>query len=208
MPGISDEKKLFFNPILRMEFDWQGMFNLAVGSVGEFSKKQISEGLRDMSPESIRYRFQGSKREFSEEELKYLTHLDGWNHYALGIEERENKKRGVAVIRLVRASEDKSEAEIAITIIDDYQKMGLGAFLQDLMILAALERNIKKLSYTFLPQNEGILKLLHKAGHPLLANHNRDYVHYYLDISGINVEAIKERLIKTLPRMKNFKYSP
>ena len=196
-------RKLFFSADILMDFDWKG-FHLRAGSVRPHNKKQISDGLRDMSPESIRNRFLGSKREFSEQELQYLTHLDGWNHYAFGIEEREGLKRGVGLIRLVRSSHDESEAEIAITIIDEYQKKGLGTFLLNVIILAAVERGIKKLSFTFLPQNEGILKLISQAGELIEAQHNHDYVQKFLLLEKVNLTDVKARLVKTLPAIGTF----
>lgn len=195
---------LFFNPKFRMDFDWKGKFHLRVGSVLPHNKKQISEGLRDMSPESIRQRFLGSKREFSDRELEYLTVLDGWNHYAIGVEEREQLKRGVAVIRLVRSSHDETEAEIAITIIDEYQRMGLGTFLMNLIILAAIERKIEKLSFTFLPQNEAIVKLITKAGIPLPGQNNQDYVQLFIDLKSLDIEKIKSQLATILPGIGTF----
>ena len=157
-----------------------------------------------MSPETIRYRFLGSKRDFSERELQYLTVLDGWNHYAIGIEEREKLKRGVGIVRMVRASHSETEAEIAITIIDEYQKMGLGMFFLDLIVLAALERKIETLSFTFLPQNEAILKLINRTGTPIAGPANQDYVQLFLDLNALNVEEIKTRLAKTLPSIGTF----
>lgn len=195
---------LFFNPKFRMDFDWKGKFHLRVGSILPHNKKQISEGLRDMSPESIRQRFLGSKREFSDRELEYLTVLDGWNHYAIGVEERVQLKRGVAVIRLVRSSHDETEAEIAITIIDEYQRMGLGTYLMNLIILAAKERKIEKLSFTFLPQNEAIVKLITKAGIPLPGQQTRDYIQLFIDLKSIDAENIKAQLATTLPGIGTF----
>lgn len=186
-----------------MGFDWKGK-HLRVGSVLPHNKKQISEGLRDMSPESIRNRFLGSKRDFSEKELEYLTTLDGHNHYAIGIEERENLKRGVAVIRLVRASHSITEAEVAITIIDEYQRKGLGTLLMNLIILAAIERDIEKLSFTFLPQNEGILKLIKKAGVPVPGPHTHDYIQMFIEIKSLDVEKIKRDLSETFPQIQTF----
>jgi len=197
-------KNLFFTPEIKMDFDWKGKYHLRVGSVQPHNKKQISEGLRDMSPETIRNRFLGSKREFSDQELQYLTTLDGWNHYAIGIEEREKLKRGVGLIRLVRASHSDLEAEIAITIIDEYQKMGLGSFLLNLIMLAALERKIEKLSFTFLPQNDAIVKLVKRAGIPISGAHNQDYVQLYLDLNKKDVEEIKSQLRSTLPGIDTF----
>lgn len=196
--------KLFFDSGFRLEFDWKEKFHLRVGSVTPQSKKQISDGLRDMSPESIRYRFLGSKKEFSEKELQYLTVLDGWNHYAIGIEEREKMKRGVAIIRLVRSSDDPKEAEVAITIIDEYQKMGLGTLLLDLTILAATEREIERLSFTFLPQNDGIQKLIERAGVPVRGPQSHDYIQLFLELKTIDTGRIKARLQKTLPETETF----
>ena len=196
------QKDLFFSPEIRMDFNWKG-YELRAGSVRPHNKKQISEGLRDMSPETIRNRFLGSKREFSEQELQYLTQLDGWNHYAIGIEERL-QRRGVAIIRLVRSSHSDTEAEVAITIIDEYQRKGLGSFLMDLITLAALERNIRTLSFTFLPQNEAIAKLIKRMGVPVPGPHNKDYVQLFLDLNDVGVEEIKSRLRSTLPVIDTF----
>lgn len=187
-----------------MNFDWKEKFHLRLGSVLPHNKKQISEGLRDMSPESIRNRFLGSKRDFSEQELQYLTVLDGWNHYALGVEEREGRKRGVAIVRMVRASHSDREAEVAITIIDDYQRRGLGTLLMNLIILAAMEREIKLLSFTFLPQNDAIVRLIQKAGIPIPGPQNQDYVQLFLDLNAFDVEEIKARLTSTLPVIGTF----
>jgi GNAT superfamily N-acetyltransferase len=197
-------KDLFFTPEIKMDFDWKGKYHLRTGSVQPHNKKQISEGLRDMSPETIRNRFLGSKREFSEQELQYLTTLDGWNHYAIGIEEREKLKRGVGLIRLVRSSHSDTEAEIAITIIDEYQKKGLGSFLLNLITLAAIEREIETLSFTFLPQNDAIVKLVKRAGIPIPGAHNQDYVQLYLDLKKVDVEEIKSQLRSTLPMIDTF----
>lgn len=197
-------EKLFFHPDMRMDFDWRNIYQFRLGSVRPHNKKQISEGLRDMSPESIRYRFLGSKRDFSEQELQYLTTLDGWNHYAIGVEERTELKRGVAIIRMVRSSELETEAEIAITIIDEYQKKGLGLFLMNLMMLAAYERKIEKLSFTFLPQNEAISKLIARIGPPIQGPQNKDYVQEFLDLKTIDLEKVKSQLLPTLPLIETF----
>lgn len=199
------KKDLFFSPDFSMEFDWKGVHHLRVGSVLPQNKKQISDGLRYLSHESIHNRFLGSKRAFTDKELEYLTVLDGWNHYAMGIEEREKLKRGIGIIRMVRSSDIETEAEIAITIIDEYQNMGLGTFLMELMILAAKERKIETLSFTFLPQNDAIIKLIKKTGIPLPGSHNHDCIQLFLDLTKLDIKEIKNNLVKTLPEISHFK---
>jgi GNAT superfamily N-acetyltransferase len=198
------KKELFFSPKFKAEFQWKSSHHLRVGSVLPHNKKLISEGLRDMSPASIRNRFLGSKRAFTETELQYLTVLDGYNHYAIGVQELSASKKGVAVVRLVRASHNESEAELAITIIDDYQNLGLGTLLLKLAILAAYEREIKTLSFTFLPQNEAIVKLIKKMGDPILGPHHYDYTQLFLEIEKLDLEGIRRDLERTLPSLKEF----
>lgn len=195
---------MFFTPEFREDFNWPPKYELRVGSVLPKNKKQISDGLREMSPETIRNRFLGSKRDFSEKELQYLTELDGWNHYAIGIEEREKLKRGVGVIRIVRSSHDESEAEVAILLIDDYQRKGLGQFMMNLIVLAALERKITTLSFTYLPQNDVILKLISMIGKPETGKQNQDYDQVFLDLKKLDVKKIKSQLEKTLPGIGTF----
>ncbi len=186
-------KKLFFHSRMYFDFEWND-FKLRAGSLGTRNQKQISDGLKFMSSESIRNRFSGSKKEFSAQELKYLTELDGWNHYAIGIEEREGPERGIAVVRLVRSSTLSTEAEIAITIIDEYQKIGLGGLLMDCIILAAIERNIETLSFSFMPQNEGIIKLIERSGKPIQGPHTKDSIQLFIDLKTIDVKKIKQRI--------------
>ncbi len=156
-----------------------------------------------MSPESIRNRFLGSKSGFTDEELSELTELDGRNHYAIGVEEI-SAKRGVAVIRLARSLEDPAEAEVAITIVDGYQKQKLGTLLLGLLILAATERKVASLSFTFLPTNEGIQKLVAKFGHPSRGANTQDTRQLLLDLGQLDLALLKERLVPCLPEIGNF----
>lgn len=188
---------MIFGPEFRKAFELRGTkFNIA--SLTPADRAQIQAGLKYMSHESIRNRFMGSKREFSEKELDYLTSLDGINHYAVGVEEAGAPHRGVAVIRMVRSASDSTEAEVAITIIDDYQKKGLGSFLLDVLYLAALERGISKFAFTFFPQNEGIIRLIEKKGVPKTTR-SHDSVRMLLSLNEMNEETIRSRVESILP---------
>lgn len=188
---------MIFVPEFRHPFTLAGT-NFHVASLTPADRAHIQAGLKLMSNESIRNRFMGSKKEFTEKELDYLTSLDGVNHYALGVEEADGQHRGVAVIRMVRSESDPSEAEVAITIIDEHQKKGLGSFLLDLIILAAAERAISKFSFTFLPQNEGIVRLIRKKGAPALLR-GYDSVRMILSIADVDLMALRKRVRSILP---------
>lgn len=192
---------MIFHPEFRRSFVLAGTsFNVA--SLTPADRAQIQAGLRYMSHESIRNRFMGSKKEFTEKELDYLTSLDGLNHYALGVEEADGLHRGVAVIRMVRSESDPLEAEVAITIIDEYQKKGLGSFLLDLIILAAQERQVTKFSFTFFPQNDAIIRLVRKKGSPVVIR-GHDSVRMILSSEEIDLNSLKTRVQLVLPGIGN-----
>jgi RimJ/RimL family protein N-acetyltransferase len=198
------DRNLFFNPDLKSDLDWKGQFKIRIGPVLPTNKEQISRSIRDLSAETIRNRFMGIKKEFSPEELENLSNLDGWDHFAIGIEEREKPHRGIAIVRMVRSTEDPVEAEIAITIIDEYQGLGLGTLLMRLIVLAASERKIERLSFTFLPQNEGILKLIKKIGPTHKGSTTKDYVQLYMYLKDLDFEQIKSQLVPLLPSIETF----
>lgn len=190
-----------FHPEFRTSFQLNDQ-NFHLASLTPADRVHIQAGLRYMSHESIRNRFMGSKKEFTEKELDYLTSLDGWNHYALGVEEADDPHRGVGVIRMVRSEMKPDEAEVAITIIDQYQRIGLGTFLLDLIILAAYERDIKNLSFTFFPQNEGIVKLIEKKGMPQVIR-SFDSVRMILPIDEGQLKAAREQAGLILPEIES-----
>jgi GNAT superfamily N-acetyltransferase len=195
---------LFFNPRFQEDLSWPGSLPLQVGTVLPHNKREISAGLKDLSSASIRNRFMGSKKEFTSEELVYLSHLDGWNHYALGLLEKSPSTRGVAIVRMVRSSTDAAEAEVALTIIDEYQRRGLGTFLLRLIVLAAKERKIHRLSFTFLRDNEGIARLLRKFNAELTQSPEGETIQKILSVQDADTREIIARLRPSLPAIDGF----
>src|SRR6516164_862224 len=73
-------------------------------------------------------RFLARKDRLSTAELRYFTDLDHRDHEALGALDQADG-RGVGVARYIRDADDPRAAEIAVTIVDDWQGRGLGAEL-------------------------------------------------------------------------------
>jgi EmrB/QacA subfamily drug resistance transporter len=88
----------------------------------------LAEGFGRLSDASRQMRFLTRKKLLSPAELRYFTDVDHRDHEALGALDHADG-RGVGVARYVRDSEDPRAAEIAVTIIDDWQGRGLGAEL-------------------------------------------------------------------------------
>lgn len=195
---------LYFDPFFTAEFLWKNKYPLRLGNVDPTKKTKITQGLRNLSHETIRYRFMGPKKEFTTAELDYLTELDGWNHFALGIEEARGRERGVGIVRLVRSAIDPSIAEVAIVIIDEYQRIGLGTIFIEAIVLAASERKIKTLSFSLLPSNSMLVKLLQKVAPCEQVVNTMDIVQYVYHMDQIDLKKIRENLSLKVPELANF----
>ncbi len=195
---------LYFDPFFSSDFLWMKKYHLRLGSVTPDTKSKISQGLRNLSHETIRYRFMGPKKEFSTTELEYLTELDGWNHFALGLEESGGRERGVGIVRLVRSAIDSKIAEVAIVIIDEYQRVGLGTLFIEAIVLAAHERKIETLSFSLLPSNTQLVKLLQKVAPCEMTVNTMDIIQYVYHMDQIDISKIRENIAKKVPELINF----
>jgi GNAT superfamily N-acetyltransferase len=194
----------YFDSSFATEFLWKQKYQLRLGCVTPNKKNKISQGLRNLSHETIRYRFMGPKKEFTPAELEYLTELDGQNHFALGIEEANGRERGVGIVRLVRSSIDPTLAEVAIVIIDEYQRIGLGHLFIEAIILAAFERGIQTLSFSLLPSNDMLVKLLQKVAPCEQITNTIDLVQYVYHMEQIDLKKIRQDIALKIPELAHF----
>jgi len=88
----------------------------------------LADGFARLSARSRQLRFLGPKQELSPAELGYFTDVDHHDHEALGALDHADG-RGVGIARYVRDADDSQAAEIAVTVIDDWQGRGLGTEL-------------------------------------------------------------------------------
>src|SRR6516165_4668921 len=84
----------------------------------------LADGFARLSSRSRQMRFLTRKGELTPAELGYFTDVDHRDHEALGALNHADG-RGVGIARYVRDAEDPQAAEIAVTIVDDWQGRGL-----------------------------------------------------------------------------------
>ena len=101
---------------------------VVIRPVGSADAPLLADGFARLSPESRRMRFLRRKDELTPAEVRYFTDVDHHDHEALGALDRAGG-RGVGVARYVRDTGDPQSAEIAVTVVDDWQGRGLGAEL-------------------------------------------------------------------------------
>lgn len=124
-------------------------------------KEFLIEGYKELSPRSKYLRFFAIHNELSPEQLVFFTEVDGINHVAWGILDVTGENSVPAGIgRFVRDKADTKIAEVAITIVDKYQQIGLGRILLVLLNLLGGNMGFEIFRYHVLVDNIGILKSL------------------------------------------------
>lgn len=120
-----------------------------------------------LGKESLRNRFFGFKADLSESELTNFCRVDFCRHVAVVAEVLSSgSRRLVGVGRMVRASSGAVAAEIAITVQDEFQGLGIGGMLLRKLVDAARELGIERLVGSMFAQNYRMAKLVRASGLP------------------------------------------
>ncbi len=125
-------------------------------------KALLLEAFDRLSPDSRYARFMSPKAKLTDRELKYLTEVDGIDHFAIGAVRRHlvSKDEGVGSARFVRLPDRPDTAEPAVTVVDDYQGKGLGSLLLQRLIEAAWERDIRWFCTELLAENTASRRMI------------------------------------------------
>ncbi|HMH90898.1 MAG TPA: GNAT family N-acetyltransferase [Streptosporangiaceae bacterium] len=122
----------------------------------------LADGFARLSATSRWMRFLTPKKELSPAELRFLTDLDHHDHEALGaLDHRDG--RGVGVARYVRQADDPWGADVAVTIVDEWQGRGLGTELLARLSDRAREENIQRFTALVAAENVAVGGLLRNA---------------------------------------------
>lgn len=131
----------------------------------EFLKSQIACAIEGMSGKSLRQRFASSVNKLSDKQLDYLTSLDGKDKVAWCASIGSNKaERGIGIARYVKLPNEENVAEFAVTVVDEFQRQGIGYELLKKLIELAGNNGIKILRGYVLSGNEHMLSLCRRFG--------------------------------------------
>jgi RimJ/RimL family protein N-acetyltransferase len=128
-------------------------------------KERMVQALERLSPESRYRRFMTAVTRMPPRQLAYFTELDYVNHHAIGaLALDEPGEPGIGVARFVRLAEEPDVAEVALTVIDDYHRSGLGTLLLQALMAVALEQGIRQLRAEILGENRAARRLVGRFG--------------------------------------------
>jgi GNAT superfamily N-acetyltransferase len=130
-------------------------------------REELRAAFHRLSPESRYRRFFAGMGDLNGSTLDYLMSADGMDHVAIvAVAESLDLKgeRGLGIARFLRLPDEPDVAEVAVTVVDDQQKKGIGTLLLATAVLAATERGITHFRAEILDTNAPMLQLLRDLG--------------------------------------------
>jgi len=126
-------------------------------------REALRAAIQRASPETLHHRFFAVKRAFSEQEAHFFVDIDFVNHVALVAVAKENG-RPVIVGGCRYVVVEPGRAEVGFSVIDEYQKKGLGTALMRHLSAIGREAGLEELVADVLADNAPMLKVFERSG--------------------------------------------
>jgi RimJ/RimL family protein N-acetyltransferase len=130
----------------------------------------LAEAFEQLSETSRYRRFFTVKPHLSEQSLALLTDVDHRDHEAL-VAVAPGSGSLVGVARFVRDPREPDQAEVAVTVIDSWQRRGLGTALLRELAQRAAQEGIRHFTAEILAENQPMLTLARRLGHAETTSH-------------------------------------
>ena len=148
--------------------------------------KYFAEAFDDLGAESRHLRFFTAVRELPPEVLERLANVDGTRNAAVmafdaaAIDRPDHPEgRPIGVARWMANTE--GPPELSVTVIDDYQGMGVGSRLMDSLLVLARKRGVRRILADVLRENVAMRSLINRyravvqpSGDPLVVRYRVD----------------------------------
>ena len=155
----------------------------------------LSRGFRRLTPESRYRRFLTPTPGLSEGTVRYLVEIDHRNHEAL-IALDEQRNEGVGVARYVRDPGRPDAAEVAVTVVDDWQGRGLGTLLLEGITMRAREEGVDTFTALMLVESRQMMDLLQRLGAVRVVDSAAGTVEVEVHLPAIGVTPELRKLIR------------
>lgn len=150
---------------------------LTIRAICSGDQRALRTAFRKLSPESRYRRFNGHFSDLSDAMLRYLTEVDGIDHFAvvavvespsprlpgpLSLLEGRRASEIVGVARMIRLQ--GTAAEVAVTVADSFQGRGVGSRLMKILVARAKRVDVDTFIAHVSPSNTAMLRLLEQSG--------------------------------------------
>lgn len=121
----------------------------------------LADGFGRLSVQSRWFRFLTAKPALTPAELQRFTDVDHHDHEAIGALNVLDG-RGVGIARYVRSKNDPKAAEVAVTVVDDWQRRGLGTVLMARLAARAVDEGIARFTALVAEDNVAVIAMLRR----------------------------------------------
>ncbi|HTH07484.1 MAG TPA: GNAT family N-acetyltransferase [Ilumatobacteraceae bacterium] len=155
------------------------------GSTEDFDR-YFDEGFAALGPESRHLRFFTAVRELPPDVRERLRNVDGYTHAAViafdaaAMLPDHPEGRPIGVARWIGA--EHGPPELSITVIDEYQGMGVGVRLMDALLALARKRGVRRMMADVLRENIGMRHLVNRYNHVVQPSGDPVVVRYRIDV--------------------------
>jgi GNAT superfamily N-acetyltransferase len=159
----------------------------------------LLRGFERLSRESRYRRFLAPMPELSEEAVRYLTEIDHHDHEAIiGLDEETGE--GIGVARYVRDPKRPDTAELAVTVIDDWQARGVGTLLVEVLSARAREEGITTFTALMLAENDDMMDMLSHLGPVRIVDQEAGTIEIEMPIPAIGLAPALKKLLRIAAR--------
>jgi GNAT superfamily N-acetyltransferase len=144
-------------------------------------KEGMRRGFEKLSPQSRYRRFMAATPRLTDAQLRYLTEVDHRDHEALVAFTEDREPVGVA--RYVREAPGSDTAEVAVTVIDEWQGRGVATALLERLARHAEASGIDHLSAYALATNDDVTAVLEDLGELKVVDGDGEVVTMRVDLS-------------------------
>ncbi len=129
-------------------------------------KQRLARHFDGLSSDSRYHRFFGIKNGLSSHELRFFTEPDFLRHVALVVTTINGGDSETIVSdgRYVALEECRSVAEVALSVVDAYQRRGVGRLLLESLIGLARHVRLDRLEADVMASNRGAMRFLIRRG--------------------------------------------
>ncbi len=146
---------------------------------------KIRMAFRNLEAETVYTRFFAFKNEVTDAELARITGVDFDRDVALlvtiGAGDAEVVIGGASYFATDAAAPDRS-AEVAFTIEEDYQGLGIASSLMRHLIRIARDTGLTRLEADVLARNLPMLSVFRRSGLPMTLRHDDDALHVTMSL--------------------------
>ncbi len=162
-------------------------------------RELLLRGFQRLSPESRYRRFLAPLPELSEDMVRYLTEIDHHDHEAMiAVDERTGE--GIGVARYIRDTGRQQVAEVAVTVIDDWQGRGVGTLLLEVISARAREEGITTFTAFLLATNDEMLDLLKRLDRVRVIDREPGRVEIEVPIPELGLGPTLKKLLQIVAR--------